>query len=154
MSQLSVDKILADDGAGQLGTARFYGRSQWAKTRFGRDEIVIFKERFRVADYGENRFGKVQYGENGNLRGGFLAGGIYQHRRKGRKKSVWLLPYYQPKNPRTEEQQAGRGKFARGVAAWQALGEQEREKRRKASRRKNCSAYNVFLTRFMKTEGA
>jgi len=58
-------------------------------------------------------------------------------------------PYYIPKNPRTETQQANRQKMTDGVQAWQALTDEQKAVYNKNAIGKRMSGYNLFLKQYL-----
>lgn len=77
--------------------------------------------------------------------------GVFQHRHKGSKIGVFLLRHFIPKNPRTEEQQANRQKYADGIVSWQGLTTEQKQVYNKRSQGKKMSGYNLFLREYLKS---
>lgn len=59
------------------------------------------------------------------------------------------LPYYEPTNPQTEEQQAWRAKLADAVAEWQSLTSEEKADYNEKAKGKRMSGYNLFIREFL-----
>jgi hypothetical protein len=77
--------------------------------------------------------------------------GVFQHRHKGASVGLFLLRHFIPKNPRTEEQQANRQKYADGIVAWQALTTIQKEVYNKRSQGKKMTGFNLFLREYLKS---
>lgn len=76
-------------------------------------------------------------------------GGIYRMTKVKDRRVCQRLPYYEPTNPQTAEQQAWRANFANAVAAWQNLTEEQKDVYNEKAKGKNYSGYNLFLSQFL-----
>lgn len=63
----------------------------------------------------------------------------------------YLKAYAVPENPRTERQQANRGKFGVAKGPWRQLTDAEREAWDRAA--KGMSGWNLFVGECMRTDG-
>jgi len=75
--------------------------------------------------------------------------GIYQVRTRYGKQVVVKEVFYTPTNPQTVPQQANRQKLTDGVAAWQALTNNQKEIYNERARYKPYSGYNLFLREYL-----
>jgi len=71
---------------------------------------------------------------------GGIAGEVYQE----------CMTYYTPSNPQTPAQQANRATFTAGVAAWQALTENQKDVYRKRSTRlRFATGFTLYMSEYM-----
>ena len=102
-------------------------------------------------------FGRNGYGLFGERAG---PGGIYQRRNTGynqhgyiagreRREYFVRMRSYRPTNPRTELQQAGRGRFADAVATWHAMTPEERKPWNERAAKRSRKGRNLFLSEYM-----
>lgn len=75
--------------------------------------------------------------------------GIYRVRHRWGKVIQEKLPFYVPTNPQTVPQQANRQKMTNGVAAWQALTDEQKAVYNENAKGKNLSGYNLFLSEYL-----
>lgn len=74
--------------------------------------------------------------------------GIYQRRMLKNGKGYIKMKFYEPTNPRTTAQQANRQKFTDGMAAWQALTEEEKTTYIKRAKKRNMFGWGLFLREY------
>jgi hypothetical protein len=123
----SVEKLLSISPAGRFGKPRCYGRSMFAFSEYGVDEIVCFPDRDVPIEFS----------------------GIYRRDNVTGKVRYYREPYYITKNPRTDEQQAWRATFADAVTAWQNLTGEQKSVYNNRAVGKHMSGYNLFLREYL-----
>jgi len=64
---------------------------------------------------------------------------------------VYRMPFYIPRNPRTEKQQANRQKFADAMADWKLLPDPEKESWREEAKGKPLYGSNLFVREYYLT---
>jgi len=122
-----IEKGISMSAGKRLGRHREYGRGMFAFSVFGEEE-----------EYIESSEGKKIY-TTGIFRRDNVTGEVKYYRE----------PYYTPKNPRTEAQQAQRGKLAAGVLAWQGLTDEQKNQYNEKAKGKGMSGYNLFLKEYL-----
>ena len=105
--------------------------------------IQTRKKLGRSSEYGQKLYGKFEYGEQDDKFG------IYQIRSRYNGSIIVKENFYWPTNPQTETQQAHRQKLTDGVAAWQALTNNQKEIYNERARYKPYSGYNLFLREYL-----
>lgn len=75
--------------------------------------------------------------------------GIYHRRNKGGEKIIAKLKWYVTKNPRTENQQANRQKFAQAIASWQGLTEVQKAVYNLRMKNQRGTGFNLYLREYM-----
>lgn len=122
-----IDKLLSFSPSKRCGKHREYGRGMFAFSLFGEEDEFI-----------ESSGGKKIY-TTGIFRRDNVTGEVKYYRE----------PYYTPKNPRTVSQQNNRQKMTDGVAAWQALTDDQKSQYNKNAIGKRLSGYNLFLKEYL-----
>jgi hypothetical protein len=132
------EKLLSFEAAKRFGKHRFYGQSMYAFSEYGEQEIYIRADKGPPIKYVSDEAGNpIDFA------------GIYRRDNVTGKIIHYREPYYIPKNPRTEDQQAQRAKITAGVAEWQALTEEQKEVYNKRAKRKKISGYNLFIKEYL-----
>ena len=76
--------------------------------------------------------------------------GIYRRRRSSGGTTIVKENWYVTKNPRTESQQANRGKFADAIAAWHELTPEDKNVYNIASVKTRGTGFNLFIRDYMR----
>jgi len=76
--------------------------------------------------------------------------GIYQRRHSEKGIVIAKQKWWVSKNPRTEPQQANRGKFADAIAAWHDLTDDEKSFYNQKSKGKRKTGFNIFIAAYMR----
>ena len=133
-----INKLLSIVPRKRFGRFTLYGSSMYGFSVYGESDLFL-----PISDYGYSVFGYNKYGDI------ILLSGIYRTDNVTGKTKCYREPYYIPKNPRSEAQQAQRQKYANGVVAWQALTEEEKEIYNKRAKHKKYSGYHLFLKEYL-----
>jgi hypothetical protein len=130
MAQLkALESLLSLSARKRVGQISVYGRKIYGLSRYGQEES------------------KIRIEEDDPI----ILSGIFRERIIFGKRYRERLPYYVPKNPQTESQQANRQKIADGVLAWQALTDNEKSVYNKKTIGRKLSGYNLFLKEYLKS---
>ena len=122
-----IEKGISMSVGKRLGRHREFGRGMFGFSIFGEGE-----------EYIESSGGKKIY-----------LSGIFRRDNVTGEVKYYREPYYIPKNPRTETQQANRQKMTDGVQAWQALTDEQKAVYNKNAIGKRMSGYNLFLKQYL-----
>jgi len=126
-----VEKLFSVVPRRKFGRFRCYGRSMFAESVFGEDEIIFMSE-----------------DKDGNPKEITLSG-IYRTDNVTGETKYYREPYYITKNPRTDPQQIQRGKYADAVLAWQNLTSEQKEVYNERTKGKSLSGYNLFSKEYL-----
>ncbi len=133
-----VEKLVSYIPSKRMGKHRAYGRSMFAFSEFGDDDIYLV-----LLPYGVASFGEINFGEH------LVFSGIFRRNNETGKVKYYRLDYYIPKNPRSAPQQTQRGKMTAAVLAWQGLTAPQKEVYNKNAIGKRMSGYNFFLKEYL-----
>ena len=133
-----IDKLLSMIPKKRFGVFSKWGMSQMGFTNFGDDDVYSILTCLGVAAFGVDKFADF-----------ILLSGIYRTDNVTGEVKYYREPYYITRNPRTDEQQTNRQKYADGVAAWQALTSDEKNQYNIRAKGKRMSGYNLFLKEYM-----
>ena len=122
-----IEKLVSFSPSKRCGKHREYGRGMYGFSVYGEEDEFI-----------ESSNGEKIY-TTGIFRRDNVTGEVKYYRE----------PYYIPKNPRTETQQANRQKLADGVLAWQSLTPEQKNQYNKNAIGKGMSGYNLFLHNYL-----
>ncbi len=120
-------RLLSNDVRHRLGKHRFYGRSVFASSRYGSDDIFII----------DGKGNKI------------ILTGIYRRDNVSGYLRYYRENYYCTKNPRTEKQQANRMKFRDAVLAWHNLTNDEKNDYNERAKIRHMSGMNLFIRYYM-----
>ncbi len=133
-----INKLFSVKPKQSFGVFNPYGTSQFGFSAYGEEDIYFFRSQYGHAVFGGDFFADV-----------ILLSGIYRTDNVTGRTKHYREPYYITKNPRTIPQQANRQKYADGVAAWQALTDEQKNQYNINAKRKNFSGYNLFLKEYL-----
>jgi len=133
-----VEKLVSYTSGKRLGKHREYGRGMFAFSEYGDEDIYLTNFPYGVSSFGETLFGDI-----------LIFTGIFRRDNVTGEVKYYREPYYTPKNPRTEAQQANRQKLADGVVAWQALTPEQKNQYNKRAIGRGMSGYNLFLHEYL-----
>ncbi len=145
-----ADSLFSFSAKNKVGIPRFFGRSQFGKTKYGYGHIYFAPGARRVSRYGQSHFGVSLYGYGADDLGGFLVDGIYQKRHSSKGTITAKMQFYQPKNPRSVSQQANRAKFTAAMVAWQDLTEPQKAVYRERAKKRSMFGWGLFIREFYK----
>ncbi len=93
-------------------------------------------------------FGRIALGQT---RLGFYNwyAGIYSKKYYYGKPYISRMKFYRPTNNRTEGQQAWRGVFASGMAAWSALDDETKEQYKIKAKKLKMIGYNLYMREYL-----
>lgn len=123
-----VEGALSLRPRGRIGRECFYGRARRGYSKYGESNVFAGVYQRRVTGYN-------QYGRNPD-----------------RPRREYYIRMRNPlgRNPRTEPQQANRGKFADACAAWNSLTVVEKAVYNQRGKRKNRIGRNLFISEYMR----
>jgi len=124
-----AEKLLSDKPHNRLGRFRMYGRGRYGDSRYGDDEIYVTIRKNN----------QVQIS------------GIYHRNHAAGDEVYQRLPYYFPRDPKSDPQKAQRQKMTDSVIAWHNLTSSEKEVYNERAKGKNLFGFNLFLSEYMKT---
>lgn len=106
-------------------------------------------------EYGFNDLGKSEFGEanplGGTYRRGYTGYNSHGYNPERPKKRIYIqMRDTTPNNPRTDAQQANRGKFAAAMAAWAGLTPLEQGVWNTKAAKKGRRGYNQFVQWYMR----
>jgi len=133
-----MQKLLSFIPKKRFGRFRIYGTGQFGYSVYGEEDIICFPDRYKAS--GQNRkdpLAPINFS------------GIYRTDNVSGYTRYYREPYYITKNPRTIPQQANRQIYADGVAAWQALTENEKATYNIRAKGKKYSGYNLYLKEYL-----
>lgn len=133
-----LDKLFSVSPRNRFGVPCRFGKSMFAEAWFGDEEIFIASTPFGTLSFADSNFGNI-----------FIFSGIYHKIITNRGNEIHRHDYYFPKNPRSEAQQAQRAKYADGVAAWQALTQEQKDVYNERAKRKDFFGYHLFLREYL-----
>ena len=133
-----IDKLLSMIPKKRFGVFSKWGMSQMGFTNFGDDDVYFILTDLGAATFGVDKFADF-----------ILLSGIYRTDNVTGEVKYYREPYYITRNPRSDEQQTNRQKYADGVAAWKALTSEEKNQYNIRAKGKRMSGYNLFLKEYM-----
>jgi len=133
-----IEKLLSVVPKKRFGRPCQYGTSQYGFSHYGDSDIV-----FIGSGYGDRVYGVFDYADF------LLLSGIYRTDNVTGKTRYYREPYYFPKNPRSDPQQAQRGLVISGAAAWQALTSEQKQAFNARAQGKHLTGYNLFLREYI-----
>lgn len=133
-----IDKFLSFIPRKRFGLFCKFGTLQFGFSCFGDDDVF-----FRRSGFGNSVFGISEIADI------ILLSGIYRTDNVTGETKCYREPYYIPRNPRSEDQQAQRQKFADAVAAWQVLTQEQKSPYNIRAERMQLSGYNLFLREYL-----
>jgi len=133
-----IEKLFSDIPKKRFGVFCKLGTSQMGFTNFGDDDVYSILTDFGTATFGVDKFADF-----------ILLSGIYRTDNVTGGTKYYREPYYITRNPRSDEQQTNRQKYADGVAAWKALTSEEKNQYNIRAKGKRMSGYNLFQKEYM-----
>ena len=122
----------------KLGIAYTYGQRIYGKLRYGIEEPILGEAQYGIRIYSDTKYGNAK---------GFF--GIYRVLSVLGKQVVQKREFYIPSNPQSGPQQSNRQKITDGVAAWQALTDEQKDVYNERAKYKKLSGYNLFLREYL-----
>jgi hypothetical protein len=135
---LGVEKIFSVRAKKRFSRFRLFGTAQMGHSYFGDEDIYFFRDEFGIAAFGTSLFADV-----------ILLSGIYRTDNVTGRTKHYREPFYITKNPRTENQQIQRNKFADAVAGWQVLTDEQKLFYNNKAKGKHLSGYNLYLKEYL-----
>jgi len=135
---LGIEKLFCIGPRKRFGKPFGFGRCMFAFSNFGSEDVLFSPSLFGCIDFGHDSFCCR-----------FSLSGIYRSDNVTGVTKWYKEPYYIPKNPRTESQQAQRSKLADGVSEWFDLTPEEKDVFNERARAKHLSGYNLFLKEYL-----
>ena len=133
-----TEKLYSVSARKRFGRPLEYGCGQFGVSVFGDEPIELARSQFGIASFGGDSYGDI-----------VTLSGVYQKAYRKDGPYYRRLPYYVPKNPRTEKQQANRMKFKAGMEAWATLAPETKESYNLLARKKGTHGWSIFLKQFL-----
>lgn len=134
-----MDNLYSMQAWGKIGITGYYGECQFGENNIGLESRFISR-----CDYGKFQFGEGPVGDIDEFNG------IYQRRHDGERVFCVKQKWWVSKNPRTENQQANRTKFAEAIAAWHELTPEQQMLYNLQSKYKRKTGFNIFIAEQMR----